>query len=356
MFLDADSRRAADRIEAIFPQSRDLVRLRTKYFDDHLDACAVAQFRQVVILGAGLDTRAVRKGGSALRFFEIDDVATLELKRSAYRRRAVHVDAIFIPGNYLTDGLVPLLAASGFDFELPTCFIWEGNTMYHAIEDVADLLATVRDRVRRFRIAFDYLSDAVIDKTTGDAGVTRLVEGFEAMGAPWRSGIRDLPAFARELKLRVVNDLRTAELYRRYWQGAADDVADLRLLLGLHAGAVARRRPAVSGDGDSCSERACADSSHGSEPHTTRTVVGDLVLRLPDFRQQHRVIGGFHPSFAGDLETLENPDRVLRVLHEQHALAAALLPHRDCGHVRGRRASAMPAISSAWRASGCNRA
>lgn len=219
MFLDADSRRAADRIEAIFPQSRDLVRLRTKYFDDHLDACAVAQFRQVVILGAGLDTRAVRKGGSALRFFEIDDVATLELKRSAYRRRAVHVDAIFIPGNYLTDGLVPLLAASGFDFELPTCFIWEGNTMYHAMEDVADLLATVRDRVRRFRIAFDYLSDAVIDKTTGDAGVTRLVEGFEAMGAPWRSGIRDLPAFARELKLRVVNDLRTADLYRRYWQG-----------------------------------------------------------------------------------------------------------------------------------------
>ena len=60
------------------------------------------------------------------------------------------------------------------------------------------------------------MAEAVISKTTGDAGITTLVESFAAMGAPWVSGIRDIRSFARELGLNLLENLATAELYRTY--------------------------------------------------------------------------------------------------------------------------------------------
>jgi hypothetical protein len=65
-------------------------------------------------------------------------------------------------------------------------------------------------------VSFDYLSESVIAKTTGDAGLVALVESFEAMGAPWLSGIDDLHGFARELGVRVHDNVTTAALYRAY--------------------------------------------------------------------------------------------------------------------------------------------
>ena len=70
-----------------------------------------------------------------------------------------------------------------------------------------------------FRLSFDYMSDAVIAKTTGDAGITTLVESFENMGAPWLSGIRDVQALAKELNLTVIENFKTAELHQTYWPG-----------------------------------------------------------------------------------------------------------------------------------------
>src|SRR6187551_113872 len=61
LFLDDDSRDAAGRLAATFPAVKDMVKIRTRYFDDVLERHLRTQFRQIVILGAGLDTRAVRK-------------------------------------------------------------------------------------------------------------------------------------------------------------------------------------------------------------------------------------------------------------------------------------------------------
>jgi O-methyltransferase involved in polyketide biosynthesis len=61
LFLSDDSRHAAGIVAASFPPVKDMVKIRTKYFDDVLEKHLVDQFRQLVVLGAGLDTRAVRK-------------------------------------------------------------------------------------------------------------------------------------------------------------------------------------------------------------------------------------------------------------------------------------------------------
>ena len=56
----------------------------------------------------------------------------------------------------------------------------------------------------------------MIAKTTGDASLTTLVESFEAMDAPWLSGIDDIHSLAGELALQVVESMTTGELYRKY--------------------------------------------------------------------------------------------------------------------------------------------
>jgi len=219
LFLSEESRHAAGRVAAGFPPVKDMVRIRTRYFDDALEKYIYSHVGQVVILGAGLDTRAVRKQAAGVTYFEIDDPATLMLKQTCYARQGIDVGVKFIPGNYVTDGLIDLLTQNGFDPEVPTYFIWEGNTMYLPLENVLRILTELRDNIRRFRLSCDYMAEAVITNSTGDAGITRLVESFASMGAPWLSGIRDIHSLARTLSLKVVENFKTSELSQVYGLG-----------------------------------------------------------------------------------------------------------------------------------------
>jgi O-methyltransferase involved in polyketide biosynthesis len=76
LFLSERTRQAADRIAEGFPPAGQGVRLRTRYFDDRLDEQLNHGCRQVVIPGAGLDTRGVRKQATGVTYFEIDDAAS----------------------------------------------------------------------------------------------------------------------------------------------------------------------------------------------------------------------------------------------------------------------------------------
>ena len=49
-FLNEDSKQAAGRIAASFPPAKDLVKIRTKYFDDMLERQILSGCRQVVLL------------------------------------------------------------------------------------------------------------------------------------------------------------------------------------------------------------------------------------------------------------------------------------------------------------------
>ena len=219
LFLTDDSRRAAARVAASFPLVKDFIRIRTRYFDDTLEREIRSGCRQVVILGAGLDTRAVRKRSAGVTFFEIDDESTLRLKQACYDREQFDVNLTFIPGDYVSDGLTALLEEHDFDFDLPTYFIWEGNTMYLPLESNKRILTDIRNYVKRFRLSCDYMSDSVITRTTGDPGIVTLVEAFANMGAPWISGIADIRNLAHELGLNVIENFRTGELYQSYWTG-----------------------------------------------------------------------------------------------------------------------------------------
>src|SRR6476646_5286537 len=219
LFLDERTRQAADRMAANFPPGEQGVKLRTRYYDDRLDEQLVHGCRQVVILGAGLDTRAVRKQSPGVIYFEIDDADTLSFKQARLNEAGIAVPVVFIPGNYVTDGLCRLLAANGFDFDLPTFVIWEGNTMYLTRPAVLDVLRDSRKGVGEFAISFDYMTEAVIAYATGDERTSAFVRRFADMGAPWHFGVDDLEALADEAGMVVADKVKLADLHRLHWPG-----------------------------------------------------------------------------------------------------------------------------------------
>ncbi len=217
IFLDARTRAAADAIRADFPAGENMPRLRTRYYDDRLAEQIAQGCRQVVILGAGLDTRGVRKCAPGVAYFEIDDAGTLDLKKTRYAANRIDAQVTFIPGDYVASGVIPLLEANGFDTGLPSFFIWEGNTMYLTRPDVMKVLGDLKENLPSFAISFDYMDEAVVGMTTGDAGATAFVERFAAMGAPWTFGFHDLAALAGGAGLAIADATNVGKLHRFFW-------------------------------------------------------------------------------------------------------------------------------------------
>jgi methyltransferase (TIGR00027 family) len=219
IFLDEKTKLAADAIRADFPAAEMNVKLRTRYFDDRLDEQIARGCRQVIILGAGLDTRAVRKRADGIVYFEIDDPRTMRFKRARLAEHGIDAPVTPIPGDYVVSGVLPLLEANGFKRELPSFFIWEGNTMYLTRDAVLQVLKDLKTNLSAFAISFDYMDEAVVSCTTGDPGATGFVERFAAMGAPWTYGIDDLEAVAAEAGLNIADMATIDELHRKWRLG-----------------------------------------------------------------------------------------------------------------------------------------
>jgi methyltransferase (TIGR00027 family) len=120
---------------------------RTKFFDDETVAALERGVRQIVIIGAGYDARALRFRSPGVRWIEVDHPATQPDKRARLERLGVSVDHIaFVPVDLLTDDLAVALAQAGHDTEAPTLFICEGLFAYLPRGATLALCETLRSR------------------------------------------------------------------------------------------------------------------------------------------------------------------------------------------------------------------
>jgi methyltransferase (TIGR00027 family) len=216
LFLDDATKKAADGFLTVFPPIKQMIKVRTRYLDDRLDEQLRQGFRQVVVLGSGFDTRSIRKQTAGVNYFEIDDPGTLNFKKARLEANNIRAGTNYISGDYVSDDLNTLLESGEFDFSLPAHFIWEGNTMYLTADSVRQVMINIAKRVERVTLAFDYMAPEVIAKSTGDPAITALVESFAAMGAPWTFGIGNLQELARQAGMSILENRKTADLYRDY--------------------------------------------------------------------------------------------------------------------------------------------
>lgn len=191
--------------------TRHLIGYRTCFFDN----CLVAELQrgvgQVVLLGAGLDTRAIRLGTEAATFFEIDQAEVLDFKQARLEQHGYTTRSRFVAADYVRDNWIDELERCGFDPTRETAIIWEGNTMYLPEDAIVALMREVRQRIPRVRLTFDYLSAELIARPAGDAEAGRLIDGFAAIGAPWVTGFNGIAALATQAGWAVLDDRRMVD-------------------------------------------------------------------------------------------------------------------------------------------------
>ncbi len=124
-----------------------------------LQAALHDRYRQIVLVGAGYDTRALRLRAHMpqVRWIEVDHPATAARKARLVRRRGLPVTGGQVSLDLERDPLAPALAGAGFDPAAPTCFVLEGLAHYLPRATFARLLATFARGPGRRRIIASYI-------------------------------------------------------------------------------------------------------------------------------------------------------------------------------------------------------
>lgn len=119
--------------------------IRTRFYDEYLAAAAADGCRQVVLLAAGLDSRAFRLDWPpGLRLFELDQPDVLDFKEAVLRRAdaSPRCHRTVIAAD-LRGGWQERLTSAGFDPARPSAWLVEGLLIYLAREEAARLLTEV---------------------------------------------------------------------------------------------------------------------------------------------------------------------------------------------------------------------
>ncbi|WP_348980524.1 SAM-dependent methyltransferase [Polyangium sp. 15x6] len=135
---------------------------RKRYADDKVVEAIDAGITQVVILGAGLDTRAYRLLAPAgVSAFEVDLPANITYKQERlheiYGRVPEHVT--LIPVDFQIDDLGSALAGNGFRLEARAMFVWEAVTQYLTEEGFRKTLGFLSKAAAGSRLIFTYIRE-----------------------------------------------------------------------------------------------------------------------------------------------------------------------------------------------------
>ncbi|MCL5995504.1 MAG: class I SAM-dependent methyltransferase [Chloroflexi bacterium] len=202
----------------------EFITARERYIDDYLKACLSEGLDQVVILGAGFDTRAYRIPGiEKTRVFEIDHPATQEVKLKKLKKVIAPLPdhVTFIPVDFNTQTLGERLPASGYDEHGKTLFIWQGVTMYLTAEGVDSTLAFIANHAGPgSAVIFDYFYNEFL-RDTSRPEVKRLRRTMQVIGEEHIFGIDEgqLEPFLTRRGFRDVRNADAEELKRLYFTG-----------------------------------------------------------------------------------------------------------------------------------------
>jgi methyltransferase (TIGR00027 family) len=142
---------------------RLFIALRSRIAEDAARRAIGEGVRQIVVLGAGLDTFGYRADpAESLRVLEVDHPATQAEKRRRLAESEITVPPhlIYAPCDFETRSLGQALEDAGFDARGAAFFIWLGVTPYLTSEAVASTLAYVAGLTGGAEIVFDYVNPA----------------------------------------------------------------------------------------------------------------------------------------------------------------------------------------------------
>ena len=181
---------------------------RTNWFDYEFKEACRRNMSQIVMLGAGYDTRAIRFRDhlKTTKVFEVD-IASL-LNHKAERLAAASVSSIsnlcYVSIDLETDSLLEKLQTAGFDTNQKTLFFWEGGSYYQSKDCIRSLLSFFKDYAAPgSSVVFDALKE-------------ELPPAFPE--EPYRFSLspEDAPSFFDQYDMKIKNLILGDEMVSKY--------------------------------------------------------------------------------------------------------------------------------------------
>lgn len=165
---------------------------RTTFYDAALER-HIGGIDQLVILGAGFDTRSYRlPAGTRVRCFEVDAPKTQAFKREMLKKAGVDMTRVtYVPADFEEEDWLEKLVDAGFEQDKPSFFLWESVTMYLDREAVESTLRTIARTAAGSVVAFDYFSVEIIESRSLFMRYARAM--VSVIGEPFKFGIDNTP-------------------------------------------------------------------------------------------------------------------------------------------------------------------
>jgi len=205
-----------------WPGPRPSAVARTRLIDETLEQLVASGTAQLVILGAGYDSRAWRLPAlRGVRVIEVDRLETQRDKLARLRHGGHDARAVsFAPVDFEVDRLADAVERAGLDRSVPSVWLWEGVTNYLSPEAVDRTLATIKELAAPGSwVLFTYVHRGALDGSTHFAEAKRWTRSVARAGEPWTFGLEParLAAFLDARGLTLEWECSTAEAGRRYF-------------------------------------------------------------------------------------------------------------------------------------------
>jgi methyltransferase (TIGR00027 family) len=198
---------------------------RERYIDDVLQNFLNQGLQQLVVLGAGYDSRPYRFDlPGRVKAYEVDHPITqadkLDKVQKVFGKIPEHVT--FVPVDFNTQAMSERLLASGYDPGLITLFIWQGVTMYLTPPGVdATLAFIVKNAAPGSAVVFDYIYQVVLDGRQKQSEISSMRRYRFMTGEGLTFGIPEgtAEAFLLERGFKQAKDVTTDEVKAAYFTG-----------------------------------------------------------------------------------------------------------------------------------------
>ena len=193
---------------------------RKRYIDDKTLEALSEGINAVVILGAGLDTRAYRLAAvKAIPVFEVDLPENIKYKRARLERLygTVPAHVTLVPIDFDNQDLATGLASQGYRTEYRSFFIWEAVTQYLTEAGIRKTFEFLARAKARSRLVFTYVRKDFIDGTER-YGLDTLYQAYRVSGPLWRFGLapEQVAAFLGEYGWAETEQVGSQEYTERY--------------------------------------------------------------------------------------------------------------------------------------------
>ena len=199
---------------------------RVRYIDDYLSGHIRDGIEQLVVLGAGFDSRPYRfeQLRERVRVFEVDHPATQRAKKEKLSKIFGEIPSYvtFVPVDFTQETPEKRLPESGYDEAVKTLFIMEGVTMYLNPEAMDGTLSFVaRHSGPGSSLIFDYMYKSIIDGTVKRGEVTRMRRNRLHSGEGLTFGIEEgqIEDYLLERGFQQIHDANHQELESKYFTG-----------------------------------------------------------------------------------------------------------------------------------------